>query len=167
MGKYLKNQQYGNVRVVNRGKGMWAVLDDAGNEIVPFGKYSWIDGFDHGLARMKVYDKECRKFKWGIIDKKGKEVLPPEFDAIWNFLGKGRSDTRVVKDGISHQFYLNDRAFGGNTTCFEQTQEDEEHPGWDEAEVYSDYCDAIEGLCYDPYCDYDNEEMEVMYWNLD
>jgi len=45
MGKYLKNQQYGNVRVENREKGMWAVLDDAGNEIVPFGKYSWIDWF--------------------------------------------------------------------------------------------------------------------------
>ena len=52
MGKYLKNQQYGNVRVENGENGMWAVLDDAGNEIVPFGKYSWIDGFDHGLARI-------------------------------------------------------------------------------------------------------------------
>lgn len=159
--------QYENICVVNRGKGMWAVLDIEGAEIVPFGKYSWIDGFDHGLARVKVFDKEHHRFKWGIIDMQGEEVLPPEFDEIWNFLGKGRSDTRVVKDGIFHQFDLNDRTFGGNTTCFEHAIDYEEYPGCDEAEVYSDYCDAIEGLCYDPYCDYDDEEMEVMYWNLD
>ena len=159
--------QYGNTRVVHSGKGKWAVLDNESAEIVPFGRYSWIDGFDHGLARVKVFDKEHHRFKWGIIDKQGEEVLPPEFDEIWNFLGKGRSDTRVVKDGIFHQFDLNDRAFGGNTTCFEHAQEHEKHSGWDESEVYSDYCDAIEGLCYDSDCDYDDDEMMIMYWNLD
>lgn len=167
MGKHQKNKQYGNVRVVNSGKGMWAVLDDAGNEIVPVGKYSWIDGFDHGLARVKVFDKEHRKFKWGIIDNQGNEVLPPKFDEIWNFLGKGRSDTRVVKGIISHQFNLEERVFGGNTTNFDDAYDDDDYHSWDEAEVYSDYCDAIEGLCYDPDCDYDNEEMMIMYWNLD
>lgn len=50
--KYRKIDRYGDIRVVNRGKGMWAIIDDAGNEIVPFGKYSWIDGFAHELARI-------------------------------------------------------------------------------------------------------------------
>ena len=29
-------------------------LDHKGNEIVPFGKYDWIDGFDQGLARVRT-----------------------------------------------------------------------------------------------------------------
>ena len=32
----------------------YAVLNIDGKEVVPFGKYSWIDGFDNGLARVKI-----------------------------------------------------------------------------------------------------------------
>lgn len=38
--------------------------------------------------------------KWGIINEKGEEVLPVEYDEIWKFLGKNLSSTKVVKNGV-------------------------------------------------------------------
>lgn len=46
--------------------------------------------------------------KWGIIDENGKEVLPAEYDNIWNFLGKGRYSTNAVKDEVTTEVYFND-----------------------------------------------------------
>ena len=46
--------------------------------------------------------------KWGIINEEGEEVLPVEYDDIWNFLGKNRFSTKVVKDGESHEVYFHD-----------------------------------------------------------
>ena len=161
MGKYYEIKQYGNVRVVSKHTGEWAVIDNEDKEIVPFGKYNWIDGFDHELARVKARNKDTGETKWGIIDMQGNEVLPPEYDEIWNFLGKGRSDTRVVKDGDSRQYNLNYHYLCG----YRRIREYDDDPGWGEEDVYSSYCDAIEGNCYDPDCDYDDPEMFAMYWN--
>ena len=113
---------------------------------------------------MKVYNKKTGQFKWGIINSHGEEVLPPEFDEIWNFFGKGRLDTRVVKGNVSHQFDLYEHVFSGDTRCFEDAYEYEDSGRYEE-DTYSKYCDAIEGVCYDPDFDYDDEEMIVMYWN--
>ena len=74
MKKYLSAKQYGNVYVVSNYNGEWAVLDSEDKEIVPFGKYNWIDGFDHELARVKVRNRYTGKSKWGIIDMHGNEV---------------------------------------------------------------------------------------------
>ena len=49
----------------------YAVINAYGEEIIPFGKYRWIDGFDNGIARVISYNQ-----KWGIINKDGKEILP-------------------------------------------------------------------------------------------
>lgn len=46
--------------------------------------------------------------KWGIINEKGEEVLPVEYDNIWNFLGKNRYSTRVEKDGQAEEIYFHD-----------------------------------------------------------
>ena len=46
--------------------------------------------------------------KWGIINEKGEEVLPMEYDNIWKFYGKNRFSTRVEKDGKSRQVYFHD-----------------------------------------------------------
>lgn len=67
-----------------------------GTEVVPFGKYHWIDGFDNGIARVNNGNK------WGLINEKGKEVLPLEYDQIWNFYDKKRISTRVVKDNVDY-----------------------------------------------------------------
>ena len=59
------------------------------------------------------YAKDKRKnpnkyAKWGIINEKGEEVLPVIYDNIWNFLGKNRFSTKIVKDGIETDVYFHD-----------------------------------------------------------
>ncbi len=51
--KYIVEKECGNVKVVRSTTKEYAVLDANDNIVVPFGKYAWIDGFDHGLARVK------------------------------------------------------------------------------------------------------------------
>lgn len=140
--KNIVEKTYGEVTVVERSDYKWAVIDNKGNEIVPFGKYGWIDGFDKGLARVRTpkdpgytkniavifgekgiitdpqeikntINEDKRKnphnyAKWGIINEKGEEVLPCEYDEIWNFVGKNRYSTRVVKNGVSSDVYFHD-----------------------------------------------------------
>ena len=88
------------------------MYDIAGNEIVPFGKYSWIDGFDHGLARVKMGQitngMKNTDNRWGIINKKGEEVLPLVYNNIWNFFGKNRFSTKAIKDGMQTDVFLHD-----------------------------------------------------------
>lgn len=108
----------GNVRVLRNDKFQWGVVDDNNNEIVPFGKYSWIDTFDSGLARvnnkiMKESAKDSGIFiqvgaNWGIINANGEEVLPVEYDSVWKFAGKNRNSTKVVKNGKSKLVYFDD-----------------------------------------------------------
>ena len=115
--KYLKEAVYGNVKVVENKDGKFAVVDLDDN----FGKYDWIDGFDHGLARVRighpravvaVFGPEGKKEpwrKWGIINKQGIEVLPVIYDNIWNFLGKNRLSTYVEsKERGGEEIYFHD-----------------------------------------------------------
>lgn len=46
--------------------------------------------------------------KWGIINEKGEEVLPLEYDNIWNFLNKGRLSTKIVKEGHGEEIFFHD-----------------------------------------------------------
>lgn len=106
----IRENAYGYVRVVERSDYKWGVIDSKGNIVVPFGKYDWIDGFDSGLCRVKI-GKEPSTLanngnKWGIINEHGEEVLPCEYDEVWNFYGKNRCSTRVVKDGIASDVYF-------------------------------------------------------------
>lgn len=90
--------------------GSYAVINKNGNIIVPYGKYQFIDGFDNGLARVNVYGngEGLKKFmyKWGLINEQGGEILPPIYDSIWNFYGKNRQTTKVVKEGHAFEFNL-------------------------------------------------------------
>jgi hypothetical protein len=103
---------YGKVTVIQRSDYKWGVIDTEGNIIVPFGKYDWIDGFDNGLARVKIgkitNGKADNDNKWGIINEAGKEVLPVEYDNIWNFLGRGRFSTKAIKDGVEYNVFFHD-----------------------------------------------------------
>lgn len=40
-----------------------------------------------------------RYAKWGIINERGEEVLPVDYDEIWSFAGKNRYSVKVVKNG--------------------------------------------------------------------
>ena len=106
----------GNVNVVKKidyGSVSFCVTDRDGSIIVPYGKYGWIDAFDHGFARVadQLMNTEIdmktgneRHSKWGLITEKGEEVLPVMLDSIWNFKDKGLSYTRVKKSGCFMYF---------------------------------------------------------------
>lgn len=129
----ISEKTYNSVIVIQRSDNTWGVTDLKGNIIVPFGKYAWISPFDSGLARVRshgiygelvmVFDSEGNVIsgedaineyvkknkpysKWGIINEKGEEVLPVEYDEVWNFYRKNRYSTRVVKDGVIGEVYL-------------------------------------------------------------
>lgn len=84
-------------------RGILRVDGDKLNEIIPIGtKYDFIDGVDHGLARVYVKDDNARYHKrWGIIRIEGNsfsEVLALKYENIWNFYDKGWAHVRV-EDG--------------------------------------------------------------------
>ena len=61
------------------------------------------------IHQIIIEDKQERPevfAKWGIINEKGEEVLPVEYDEIWKFLGKNLSSTKVVKDGVDSIVYF-------------------------------------------------------------
>lgn len=106
--KVVFERQFGNLKVIQRSDYKWGVINQDGNEVVPFGKYNWIDGFDNGLARVKIVEKGeiLNKGKWGIINEKGEEVLPVIYDSIWNFLDKNRYSTKVIRNGVEKDVYF-------------------------------------------------------------
>jgi len=76
--------------VVENFKGEWAVLNREKKEIVPYGRYDWIDGYKNGFARVKqgkiTNGKRLGEKLWGIIDSEGNEILPIVFPNIHAFL---------------------------------------------------------------------------------
>lgn len=52
--QYKSRRDYGRVSVVQNREGQFAVISSEGEEIIPFGRYAWIDGFDSGLARVRT-----------------------------------------------------------------------------------------------------------------
>lgn len=120
MSNYRIENVCGNLIVAENKNYQWGVVDKNGNEVVPFGKYAWISQFDRGYARVKsIVGKghwhiggenfELETFvptKFGIIDMTGKEVVPMEYDNIWNFYNKGFSRVRLEKDNVVTFFDL-------------------------------------------------------------
>lgn len=95
-GKFILQPEYKSIGVstdnrtltIQHNDGQYEVIDIEGKVIVPKGKYSWIDSFDNGLARVNLYDGE--KKKYGIIDDESNVVLPLAYSNIWNFFNKNR-----------------------------------------------------------------------------
>lgn len=90
----------------------YAVLNIDGTEVVPYGKYNYIDGFDKGLARVKIGNvtngQKENGNKWGLINENGDEVLPIEYDDMWSFYGKNRATVRVVKGDVAQNIVLSE-----------------------------------------------------------
>lgn len=111
---YIVKNNYGRVNVVKNASNQFGIVDNEDNIIVPFGKYGWIDGFDSGLARVHSHafpdgkKRLLQMFKWGIINEDGEEVLPLEYDDIWNFLGKNRYSTKIIKEEEETEVYFHD-----------------------------------------------------------
>ena len=83
--------EFDNVVVIETKDGKWGVMNNQGDEIVSFGKYDLIEPFFMGLARVKkgnvAVGKSASygKYRWGIINLSGEEVIPVEYTELWQF----------------------------------------------------------------------------------
>ena len=179
--KMKRTDNYGQVNVVQNDKFLYGVTDNDGKVIVPFGKYGWISGFDHGLARVKSIFGQVRidletgaveNPKWGIIDMQGNEVLPVEYDGVWNFLGKGRNSTRVIKGDQSYDFF-----FDGLVLRIFVPRSHRRYAGrreYDQEEVYGSHYGEFAGSYAQDVMGYSDDVINdafegdpEAYWNID
>ena len=149
----LSEKTFGRVKVIQLKNRQWGVTDINDNVIVPFGKYDWIDGFDHGFARVKIgkclegvwqeidmNTFECKGTiigggnKWGIINRQGEEVLPVEYDSVWNFYGKNRESTTVEKNEKKHLVWFDD--LNQNEEDYDEDYSWENESGWSSYDEY-------------------------------
>lgn len=86
----------------------FGVVDFNDNIIVPFGKYDWIDAFWRGLAKVQIGKgiEPGPGIKYGIINAKGEEVVPVEYDKIWNFFGKDYGSIVLEKNKIRYKVFF-------------------------------------------------------------
>lgn len=135
-----------------------AVFDITGENIVPFGKYNYIDGFDSGLARVK-------NNKWGIINAAGQIVLPLECDRIWNFYDKNRESTNVVLNGVEKQVYFRDLKPSLPKHLPWECEENNDY-GTRYGEYAGTYAQDVMGYSDDVIDDAFDGEPDA-YWNID
>ena len=173
--RYKSVKVYDNVAVVQDYRWLWGVVSLDGAEIVPFGRYGWIDGFDSGLARVRAKGRsfeERKNAKWGVINVQGEEVLPVEYDNIWNFLGKNRQSTTVEKGGEKSNVYFCDLNPDLEYKPRRQTNHywHEYEDDWREEEHYEtfsgSYAQEYEGLSDEYIWDAFGGEADA-YWNID
>ena len=173
---YLLLSAIGNKKIytVQNNLFEYAVLNIDGTEVVPFGKYNWIDGFDNGLARVRIGNvtngQKENGNKWGLINENGKEVLPLEYDNIWNFYDKKRVTTKVVKGNVAHDVILSE------LLDMDKTQEKDNHSdnydvnvddyGTNFGEYAGSYAQDVEGYSDDVIDDAFDGDPDA-YWNID
>lgn len=150
----------------------YAVLNIDGTEVVPFGKYNWIDGFDNGLARVRIGNvtngQKENGNKCGLINENGKEVLPLEYDDIWAFYGKKRATTKVIKGNVAQNVVLSE-ILGKDETleydCSSSNYYDDDY-GTSYGEYAGSYAQDVEGYSDDVIDDAFDGDPDA-YWNID
>lgn len=161
------------------GKG-YAVIDLNGSFIVPFGKYNYIDGYDTGLARVKLGKNTNGKKEfenmWGIIDENGTEVLQPIYTNIWNFYNKSLEYTRVESDEKIFEFHFSKRQLMPNG--YQRAKEDEIKRNTDNYRTLQNYRESTyneyNGSYAQDIINYSDQDIDDAfdgdpdaYWNID
>ena len=163
-------KNFGDITVIQRFDYKCGVVNVAGKIVVPFGKYDWIDSFDSGLARVKIGtapNNMVSSNKWGIINERGEEVLPVEYDNIWNFVGKNRFSTRVEKDGNRHEVYFHNlNSFLPIRFKEEYAMKDDDGYGSHYGDFAGTYVQDVAGWSDDVIYDALDGEPDA-YWNID
>lgn len=144
------------------------VIDLDGNEIVLFGKYAYIWGFARNHAKVKTADN-----KYGIINDKGKEVLPCVYSNIWNFYQKDWPTAIVESERGQEKFdFVAEQIIGKGPNTHPQISGDEVEGLWDEpygshyGEYAGSYAQDVEGYSDDVIDDAFDGDPEA-YWNID
>lgn len=161
-----------NLYTVQNNHFEYAVLNIDGTEVVPFGKYNWIDGFDNGLAMVRIGNvtngQKENGNKWGLINENGKEVLPLENDDIWPFYGKKRVTTKVVKDNVAQNVVLSEilgKDEAQEYDCSSNNYYDDDY-GTSYGEYAGTYAQDVEGYSDDVIDDAFDGDPDA-YWNID
>ncbi len=86
----------------------YGVINLDGEEIIPFGKYTWIDGYHNGFARVMIREltndiHDSKYNKWGVVDERGEEVIPCIYPHIRKFYGID-NDLIVIDEGRYRRF---------------------------------------------------------------
>lgn len=92
-----------NTYIVCHPRKGWAIITTNNKEIVPYGKYKEIKKFYGGFSLVRI------NIKWGIIDKTGNEVVPVEYDSIWNINPKNWTAASLRKGEKKYYFFFNTR----------------------------------------------------------
>lgn len=146
----------------------YSVITAEGKEIVPPGRYNWIDGFDRGFARVKKGKRSNGVVEngnlWGVINKYGEEVMPCIYTNIFNFYGKPYNSIFFDEDNIRKQIPF---------TSLEDKEEEYDLYGndiYEERPTYSEYNGsyAQDVMGYsDQLIDDVFEGDPDAYWNID
>ncbi len=150
----------------------YGVVRSSGEMVVPFGEYNWIDGFDHGLARVIGYDAAGRK-KWGVIDETGELVVPMEYDSIRNFYGKNTQSISLVSGNTVRELAFADIVKEDNVTSKTEDNMMNEDDIWylddygrEYGEYSGSYAQDVAGYSDDVINDAFEGDPEI-YWNID
>jgi len=161
---------------VQRKDGQYAIITQAGDIIVNYGKYAYIDGIDsHGLVRVKIKKSfadinSSIGYKFGIINKQGKEILPIAYDNIWRFYGKDYTSIIVEKDGHRMSIFFTTllstkmdtyKKLGISSICCS-----EERYGNSYTEYEGSWAQEVEGYSDDVINDAFDGDPDA-YWNID
>ena len=137
-----------------------------GSMILTGKKYQWISKKDDfsGFSRVKTFDG-----KWGIINEEGIEILKAEYDCIWKFEGKYRTETKVIMNGKELCFNLFAQEFMEEDE-YEYYDEEPDYPYNEEEQHYERYS----GSYAQDEMGYSDEEIDAIfdgdpsaYWNID
>lgn len=139
-----------------------------GSLILAGKEYQWISPKDEftDLSRVKTLEG-----KWGIIDSDGREVLKAEYDSVWKFEGKQRTDTKVIKDGEEFSFNLIGQEFIEDDDYVDDYYDEEAYyPDYEEEQHFGRYA----GSYAQDEMGYSDEEIDTIfdgdpsaYWNID
>ena len=92
-------------------KDLWGAINSSGNWVIPYGKYTWIDGYDKGFVRARIgtitNGHKENDAKWSLITDSGFTV----FSDCYNMLpfynkGTGYVEIQREKDGSIERVYF-------------------------------------------------------------
>lgn len=126
--------------------GVFSVIRKRGNtykvrEIVPFGIYGHIDGFDKGLSRVServIAENDNIAIRWGIINEEGKKVVLTEYSRIETFYNRDTSCTMATR-GCKHKALYFDE-IKANYKKYEEIRKQHQRENYPENNPY--YCDT-------------------------
>ena len=82
-------------------KDAWGAINSSGNWIIPYGKYTWIDGFDTGFVRARIgtitNGQKDNDAKWSLVTDGGLTVYSNCYD-ILPFYNKGINYVEIQRD---------------------------------------------------------------------